>query len=88
MRAETSIDSQNTGRKGTGRDPRTARGNGHAVIHSAVHALAPAIERGRSDCEGDERAPVLGLNAAKRRGFEVSEHARVAPQPSHWADGP
>ena len=88
MSAETSIELQNAWRKGTGRDPRTARGNGEAGIHSAVHAWAPAIERERSDLEDDERARILGLNAATRWGIEVPERQRPTPRPSHWADGP
>jgi predicted TIM-barrel fold metal-dependent hydrolase len=46
---------------GTGRDPRTARGNGGAVINYAAHALAPAIEPVANLCASGvfERFPKL-----------------------------
>ena len=46
---------------GTGRDPRTARGNGGAVINYAAHALAPAIEPVANLCASGvfERFPRL-----------------------------
>jgi len=46
---------------GTGKDPRTARGNGGAVINYAAHALAPAIEPVANLCASGvfERFPGL-----------------------------
>ncbi len=46
---------------GTGRDPRTARGNGGAVINYAAHALAPAVEPVANLCASGvfERFPKL-----------------------------
>lgn len=48
----------------TGRDPRTARGNGGAIINYAVHSLAPTIEPVANLCSSGLLARFPGLRFA------------------------
>lgn len=59
--AVTDVDLPVTFHVSTGRDPRTARGNGGAVINYAVHSLAPTMEPLVNLCSSGviERFPTL-----------------------------